>query len=293
MEGQIKQFLSYLEVEQRCSRHTVGAYGRDLRQFNAWCDSDDCSTVTPGEIRAWIGDLADGGMETATLRRKAQSLRAFFHWRQKTAGAPSNPAADIVLPKLRKHLPNFIKEEEMEALLDTSHDTFAQERAHITLAMLYSLGLRQDELLTLTDADVDYPGREVRVTGKRNKQRAVPLPDQLAEEIRHWQEVRDARYPQLERPAALIAGPHGHLSKTALYGVVRDALATVSAGRKSPHTLRHTFATSMINNGANLDAVREMLGHESLATTQIYTHLSFNELLSNYRHSHPRARKDE
>ena len=132
MEDQIKQFLSYLEVEQRCSRHTIAAYGRDLRQFNAWRDSDDCSTVTSGDIRAWIGDLADGGMETATLRRKAQSLRAFFHWRQKRDGAGSSPAADIVLPKLRKHLPNFIKEEDMEALLDTSHDT-SVSYTHLTL----------------------------------------------------------------------------------------------------------------------------------------------------------------
>ncbi len=293
MEKLINDFLSYLKAELRCSPHTVAAYERDLRQFCTWRDSDDCTTVTTGEIRAWIGDLADEGLAATTLRRKAQSLRAFFHWRQKTCGAHSNPATDIILPKKRRHLPNFIKEEEMESLLNTEPDSFADERAHIVLTILYSLGLRQAELLALTDADVDFSGCELRVTGKRDKQRSVPLPDTLAEEIRHWQEVRDKRYPALPNPAPLIAGPHGKLSKPALYALVRDALSTVSSGRKSPHTLRHTFATAMVNNGADLDAVREMLGHESLATTQIYTHLSFNELLSNYRHSHPRAKQEE
>jgi len=292
MENLINKFLSYLEAELRYSPHTVAAYGRDLRQFSMWRDSDDCTTVTTGEIRAWIGDLADEGMAATTLRRKAQSLRAFFHWRQKTCGTHSNPAADIILPKQRHHLPNFIKEDDMETLLDSEPGSFADERSHIVLTLLYSLGLRQAELLTLTDEDVDYSRLELHVTGKRDKQRSVPLPEALAEEIRHWQTLRDRRYPHLRQPTPLIAGPHGRLSKAALYSLVRDALSTVSSGRKSPHTLRHTFATAMVNNGADLDAVREMLGHESLATTQIYTHLSFNELLTNYRHSHPRAKKE-
>lgn len=300
MSALIREFLSYLEAEQRASSNTVEAYGRDLRQFIEWFSSGSLQnedsilkSVSTADVRGWAGSLADSGMTAATLRRKIQSLRAFFRWGMRRGKLTSNPAIDLVLAKKRKHLPNFIKETEMEDLLDRNHDGFAEERIHIALTLLYSLGLRQAELLALTDNDIDFTALEIRVTGKRNKQRVLPIPGSLAEEIARWQDIRDTRYPDLPRPATVISGPHGRLSKSAFYSIIRDALAGVSAGRKSPHTLRHSFATAMVNNGADLDAVREMLGHESLSTTQIYTHLSFNELLADYRHAHPRsAHKD-
>lgn len=319
----IEEFERYLETEVRESGHTVEAYGRDLRQFAEWLSPTAGSgsefSATPGEpdwtlvsqsdIREWIGSLAEEGREPTTLRRKIQSLRAFYRWGRRRGHFLKNPAADLPLVKKRRQLPNFIKETEMETLLasviagrgeesgtdgrtdDTKETEFYTARTHIVLTLLYSLGLRQAELLLLTDGDLTPDRRELRVTGKRNKQRVVPIPDALSAEIKEWQRIRDAHLKDLPSPRPLIAGRSGALSKEMLYRIVRTGLGGVSAGRKSPHTLRHTFATSMLNHGADIDAVREMLGHASLQTTQVYTHVSYKELLRSYRDAHPRATK--
>lgn len=299
----IAEFLDYLQSEARCSALTVEAYGRDIRQFLRFCstepDAFDPANVTHRDIRAWIGSLADQGDEAVTLRRKLQSLRAFYKHRMKTGESGHNPTEDIALPKNKKRLPNFIKEQEIEEMLSYRCDTFESARSHIVTELIYTLGLRRAEVLALTDSDVHVfetgtgvisENCEIRISGKRDKTRILPLPSRLAADIVHWQHVRDERYPDLHPPRPLIAGPHGRICAGTLHNIVRDALATTSSGRKSPHTLRHTFATAMINNGADLDAVRELLGHESLATTQIYTHLSVNELMAGYRHAHPRGK---
>lgn len=308
----ISEFLSYLESEQRASLHTVEAYGRDLNQFSEWIFGNDLHQwdgVSVSDIREWIGNLADTGLSSATLRRKSQSLRAFYRWGHKKGTFSSNPARELPLVKKSRHLPNFIKEREIEDLLSTKDSAnhfvegqtdaqdsqeefnkiFVASRRHIVITLLYSLGLRQAELLNLKDTDFSSDGRELKVLGKRNKQRVIPIPDALFEEVREWQKIRDLRYPELPSPRPLIAGHQGSLSKAMLYRIVRDGLEGLSTGRKSPHTLRHTFATTMLNHGADIDAVREMLGHASLQTTQIYTHVSYKELLANYRTAHPRA----
>ncbi|MDE7180152.1 MAG: tyrosine-type recombinase/integrase [Muribaculaceae bacterium] len=288
----IDSFLSYLESEQRDSPHTIEAYGRDLRQFADRYSSGsslDWTLVSESDIRTWIGELADEGMAAATLRRKAQSLRAFYRWGRNRGLFTHNPAASLPLVKKRKELPTFVKEQDMEKLLSETPEDYRSMRTHIAITILYSLGLRQAELLGLTDADLSSDRRELRVRGKRNKERVVPVPPALASEIEAWQRLRDANAGELPHPRPLIPGRNGPLSKNALYCLVRDGLAGVATSRRSPHTLRHTFATSMLNHGADLDAVREMLGHASLQTTQIYTHLSPRELLANYRGRHPRT----
>lgn len=305
----VEEFLVYLTTEQRSSRHTAEAYERDLRQFSDWlaeCEGKPIKAeeVTTADIREWIGFLAEEGLTATSLRRKTQSLRAFYKWGMRRGIFSKNPAADIILAKKRRKLPNFIKADELEELLsENSHDTtlsidnssfenFKRNRAHVIVELLYSLGLRQAELLLLTDADINLNSAEIKITGKRNKQRVLPLPSKLEQAITNWQRVRDSRYPELPHPKPLIAGPHGVISKYQLYKIVKDTLSETSAGRRSPHTLRHSFATAMINNGAELDSVREMMGHSSLSTTQIYTHLSFKELIDNYRAGHPRAEKE-
>lgn len=295
----IEAFLKYLKVERRYSSLTIEAYGRDLYQFATWLSTSlgnndfIVKDVTTSDIRAWLGTLADNKISATSLRRKTQSLRAFFRWEMQANVIASNPATDIVLAKKPKRLPDYIKETEIEELLKQQSNSFQAHRTHIAITLLYCLGLRQAELLTLTDADINTTLKEIRITGKRNKQRIVPLPSELAIEIKEWQEIRDNKYPDLPHPRPLLAGPHGHITKQSLYNIVKTGLNSVSAQKKSPHTLRHTFATSMVNNGADLDAVREMLGHSSLSTTQIYTHLSFKELQKNYTHSHPRANKSD
>ncbi len=290
----LQRFEEYLRLELNRSRHTVEAYIRDIRQFASWLgctDAFDAGSVTTADIRAWLSSLATS-KSPLTLRRKTQSLRAYFHWLLKQGSISHNPAADITLAKAPKRLPEFIKEQEMEELVeDFNPSDFQSLRAHIIMLILYTTGIRQDELLKLTDADIDFSLREAKVTGKRSKQRIVPLPQQLLKEISAWQQARDNKYPELKPPKPLIAGSKGAISKSALYKIVRNNLAATSSGKKSPHVLRHTFATSMLNNGASLDSVREFLGHASLSTTQIYTHLSFNELKKSYA-AHPRSKPE-
>lgn len=296
MNRLLKDFANYLQLELNRSPHTVEAYLRDIRMFASWIagspEEFDPVTVTTGDIRAWLGE--QGETDTPrTIRRKTQSLRALYQWLMRRNLINSNPAAAIVLAKTSAHLPEFVIESEIEDAIRNYHpESFRECRTHIVLLLFYTLGLRQEELRTLTDDNVDMSLMEIKVTGKRNKQRILPIPEALAAEIRHWQQIRDAHLPDLPTPRPLIAGTSGFISKATLYNIVNKGLTTISAHKKSPHVLRHTFATSMLNHGASLDSVKEFLGHTSLSTTQIYTHLSFAELRDAYNASHPRSRDE-
>lgn len=296
----IEEFKKYLRLEVNRSPHTVDAYLRDINQFAAWLGTNFDTMVRPGsvasnDIRDWLGHIASQGAGPATLRRKVQSLRALFRWAMRAGKINGNPAQDVTLAKLPKHLPDIVKVPELEQLLDFDPgQDYIAARAHLVINMLYSLGLRQAELLALTDADLHTTakGYEIRVTGKGYKQRILPVPDTLVEEIQKVREMRDQRYPEQATPRHIIAGPHGAVSQHIVYDIVHTALSGTSASRRSPHILRHSFATALLANGANLDAVRELLGHASLSTTQIYTHLSPAELLQAYNHAHPRGIND-
>lgn len=284
----IESFGQYCRLELNRSSLTVDAYCRDLRQF---CGQvPDLCGVTSGEIRGWLAEEARQGVKPVSLRRKTQSLRAFYRWLLRQGVVNRNPAAEVTLAKVPKPLPQFAKDSELEELLSQPAATFGQRRSHLAVNMIYSLGLRQAELLGVRDSDITEraDGAEIRISGKRDKQRVLPLPKPLLEEIRAWQQERDLRYPDAPQPKALMGGAHGAISKQTLYVMVKDMLVPVAAAKKSPHTLRHSFATAMVSAGADLDAVREMLGHASLATTQIYTHLSLADLRTNYA-AHPRA----
>lgn len=293
----LTDFERYLRLEMNRSRHTVEAYLRDVSQYCAWTGSTPEAllsdhAVEPNDIRDWIGTLAMQGEKPASLRRKTQSLRAFFRWGMTIGLCHANPAADVVLAKLPRHLPDIAKVSEIEEIIATHPtDTIHDLRVLMALKMLYTLGLRQAELLSVTDSDIRQGagGAEIRITGKGNKERILPLPPQLAEDIRQWQRERDRHYDALPEPKPLLAARHGALSKGTLYTDIHNVLAGTSAARKSPHILRHSCATALLNNGANIDAVRQLLGHASLATTQIYTHLSPRELRQAYNHAHPRA----
>lgn len=292
-------FENYLLLELNRSRHTVEAYLRDVRQFIDWLtdgkESDfDCRSVTTQDIRAWLGTIARTDAPSS-IRRKTQSLRAYFHWLLKNSRIKINPAADVVLAKLPKKLPEYVKDDDIQSILSLlrNQSDFKSQRAYIILLLFYATGLRQEELRQLTDSNIDFSLREIKVTGKRNKQRVVPIAEEMIGEIREWQTIRDQKYPNLESPASLIPGSRGSISKGNLYKLVHDALDGIPAVHKSPHLLRHTFATAMLRNGASLDAVKEFLGHASLSTTQIYTHLSFTELRDAYRSAHPRSKSGE
>lgn len=292
----IDDFLTYLRCELAYSPNTVDAYRRDL---NGWRDDTtsegryafDPASVTLLDLRQWLFSLSKRGASPRTIRRKVQAVRAFYKWMMRCHGLPANPAAELTLPKLEKPLPVFVRPEETEAALDRQVDMtdFEQVRDHLIVDMLYTTGMRCSELTGLKDAGVDLGRGELKVHGKRNKDRLIPFGEELADMIRHYRTLRDST---AGRGELFFVRPDGRpLYRKLVYNVVHRALESSTAVRRSPHVLRHSFATDMLNDGADINAVRRLLGHESLATTQIYTHITYRELQQNYQHAHPRALK--
>lgn len=301
----IDNFLTYLRLELNRSALTVEAYGRDLRQFMGWLTCFNPSRFHPqdislSDIRAWLASLAREGVTPRSLRRKAQSLRAFFKYLLKSGIITNNPTADLTLPKLPKHLPDHIRPEEVEGVLNMEENELEEEndlenlekeiRSHLIIELLYSLGLRRAELISISDPDISDTASEIKITGKRSKQRIVPVPELLMQHIRRWQKLRDSLWQDLESPRPLFVVKGKRITPSQVYTVVKNALSETSARRKSPHALRHSFATAMLNEGADLNSVKEFLGHASLATTQIYTHISFSEMKKAYENAHPRSK---
>lgn len=292
-----------MRCEAGASECTVRAYGSDLCSLCRYLGTDeaglDAPSVTGRDLRAWLGDMGRRGMAPRTLRRRALAARAFFHYLQKRGLVAANPARDIILPRLPRPLPKLVKEEEIEAL--TAPEVFDTEdwralRDALVIDMLYSTGLRRTELLALEDADVRTAEGVLLVRrGKGGKERRVPLAPQLCERIERYRRARDARFagaPDVPGSPLLRGERGGALNNKALSSIVKVELSSTTAQRRTPHTLRHTFATALLRGGAEINSVKQLLGHASLATTQIYTHLSFSELQHNYQLAHPRAKKD-
>ncbi|MDE5976337.1 MAG: tyrosine-type recombinase/integrase [Muribaculaceae bacterium] len=300
----LDDFSSYLLYEQNRSPLTAEAYLRDISQFADYIgmptDNMEPDLVKTTDVRAWLAALARERRSPRTLRRKAQSLRAFFRFLLRHDIIESNPTRDLSLPKLPKPLPDHIRMEEIEKILsreeylltDTPEENPEEEtRNHLIIETLYSLGLRRAELIALSDRDISREAAEIKVTGKRSKQRIVPVPQKLLDDIARWQNLRDSIWPDLPEPKPLIVMKGRRITPSQLYTIVKKELADTNARRKSPHALRHSFATAMLNDGADLNSVKEFLGHSSLSTTQIYTHISFAEMKKAYAAAHPRAKK--
>lgn len=317
-------FINYMRNEVNYSVLTITAYQKDIQEFIDWLTQEKPESfkplsVTTSDIRAWLSSMAAAGLKPITIRRKTQSLRSFYHFLMRISRIDHNPASDIVLAKLPKKLPTFVKETEMEEVLDRfstdsdgkplqsesiavyekGSDDFVsfkefhdKARAHLIINILYSTGIRRAELIGLHDSDIDSFRNEIKVTGKRCKQRVIPVDKSLIEEIRCWQNIRESMKGSETDDPFLFPGRKDRMSTAKLYKIVCDALEGTSSSKKSPHTLRHSFATALLNDGANIDSVKELLGHSSLSTTQIYTHLNFEQLKANYL-AHPRAKTSE
>lgn len=304
----IRQFTDYLSFELYRSPKTVAAYEEDLLAFSRTLPlstdgSAALTAVSINDIRDWTGAMADNGATAATLRRKLQSLRAFYKFLLRRKLIEVSPLAELPLPKLRKKLPVFAKEKDLEQIIADGYADAKSEdpvssidaarcfRNTLIAEIIYTLGLRRAELTDLTDNDIDIHRCEIRVCGKGNKIRILPLPSVLARHIAEWQRLRDIHFPSLTAPRPLAAGPDGPLTPARIYQIVRATLEGVAASRKSPHTLRHTCATSLLNAGADINSIKELLGHASLSATQIYTHVSFEEMKRDWNKAHPRAGK--
>lgn len=299
-------FYDYLRGEAARSAHTVTAYRHDVESLRGFLkgasDAErDPRRITLAELRMWVAELASQGLSTVTIVRKIQSVRAFFHFLVRRHGMVSNPASRLVTPRLPKVLPEYVRQEETMAKIDglgAFSDDFTEARDALMLTMLYSTGMRAAELVGLRDAAVDTSRCELKVLGKRNKERIIPIGPGLCESIESYRSLRDStadtRISPNDRQAAFFVRKNGKpLYRKLVYNVVHQTLSNenVHATRLSPHVLRHSFATDMLNSGAPISSVQQLLGHASLASTQIYTHVTYSELQNNYKLAHPRALK--
>lgn len=295
-----QDFYSYIRCETTMSAHTVSAYGTDLEDLRKFLAnnslSDDPQLIEAGHLRLWVAHLASKGMAPASVARKIQSVRTFYHFLERHRGFTHNPAARLRSPKLPKPLPTFITQAESAAVIDglqPEPDDFVAVRDALIVNMFYSTGMRAAELIGLRDAAVDNNRCELKVLGKRNKERIIPYGRELMQMIERYRTLRNDLCPGAQ---AFFVRPSGKpLYYMLVYRIVHRTLddAAVASPKKSPHVLRHSFATDMLNNGADMRAVQELLGHQSLATTQRYTHLTYRELQQNYKLAHPRAKFKE
>ena len=296
MNATVESYLKYLRFERNLSWRTVDLYRRDLAQWERYVADGgrelDLASVTAGDIREWLMKRSAAGDVPGTLRHKVQALRALYRYLLRRGMVKSNPAAQVDLAKLPRPLPKFVREKTVDAVLDADIDTddFTQVRDRLVMMLFYETGIRLSELIGLQDAAVDTAKRELKVRGKRDKDRIVPFGDELAQWVERYRNLRSTVKPECDNLLVTVKGKP--LYPSLVYHVVHDGLAMAGGtGKLSPHVLRHTFASVMLNSGAQLNSVKELLGHESLAATQVYTHVTLSELQHNYELAHPRALK--
>lgn len=288
-------FLDYLQYERNYSEETIKSYREDLCQFEKFAREEigdsALSEVKAELVREWIVSLMDKGYTSTSINRKLSSLRSFYKFLLRKGEVCVNPLQKITGPKNKKPLPAFLRESEMDKLLDEVDfgEGFKGCRDHMIIEMFYATGMRLSELIGLDDKNVDFSSLLIKVTGKRNKQRLIPFGEELKNAMIEYVNVRNEIV--LTRTGAFFVRESGErLSRSIVENLVKRNLSkVVTLKKRSPHVLRHTFATTMLNHDAELGAIKELLGHESLATTEVYTHTTFEELKKVYNQAHPRA----
>ncbi|MFN0031792.1 MAG: tyrosine-type recombinase/integrase [Flavobacteriales bacterium] len=292
---QLQPFYTYLLTEKRCSAHTLEAYRNDLEQFERFAstvfEASHHKDISQSMVRAWLASLIEHGYAVSSVHRKLSSVRALFRFLLKNNEAIQNPARGIPKPRKPIRLPVFVEESAMKHLYEprAADGKFAELNTTLIIKLLYETGLRQSELLGLRDQDIDADMAQLKVTGKRNKVRLVPIGRPLLHDIVHYQQARMEHFEFFETSSLLITDKGKKITKSFLYKTVRTYLSQVTTvRRRSPHVLRHTFATHMLNNGADLNVIKEILGHSSLAATQVYTHNSIEKLKGVHSRLHPR-----
>ncbi|MBR0333399.1 MAG: tyrosine recombinase XerC [Bacteroidales bacterium] len=300
----VEQFIQYLRYERNYSSHTVLAYRKDLEQFSLFLTDeygvDDLFRADADMIRFWLLRLMEEGLSARSVNRKLSSLKSFWRYLLAKGLAKENPCRKLLSPKVHKSLPSFLKKEEMESLLDDACENediseFVAKRNRLMIEMLLQTGMRRSELMGLALSDVDMSSCLLRVKGKRDKQRLIPFGPMLQSMIQDYLDSRAQWQAQCEDlydfSDCLFVRENGKpLYPQLVYRLVHDKLSQCSSlAKKSPHVLRHSFATTLLNNGAELNAVKELLGHANLSATEVYTHTTFEELKQVYKQAHPRA----
>lgn len=295
---QIEEFLAHLTHQRRLSAHTVAAYRSDLEQFATYCredyDTGRAAEVSREMVKSWLARLVEEGRAPTSIRRKLSALKAFFHFRQRRGQQQDNPTVRIPTPKVGRRLPATVPAGDLRQLFTAFPDPQAQTdyfalQDHLMLAMLYQAGLRRGELIGLRRPDADLDRRQLLVRGKGNKERLVPFGAGLAELLERAGHLRAAAPELADAADSLFITERGkRLYPKYVYNRVRHYLSGVTReDKKSPHVLRHSFATHLTEGGADLNAVKELLGHGSLAATQLYTHTNLERLREVYRKAHP------
>ena len=290
-----ESFFNYLKFEKRSSSHTVVAYKIDLDQFVEFytelIGEFDVNRVDSKIIRNWIVLLMEKGISARSVNRKVTTLKSFFKYLLKEQVIKVNPVVNLTLPKIRKKLPVFVEEKNLNQLLDNGFfsNDFAGIRDKLIITLFYGTGIRLSELLLLKDIDIDKKACLIRVLGKRKKERIIPYPASINELIEQYVNIRNLEVG-CESDRLLVTAEGKPVYEKLIYRVVKNNLAKVTLlEKKSPHVLRHTYATHLLNKGADLNAVKELLGHSNLAATQIYTHTTFERLHDIYKQAHPRG----
>lgn len=294
----LSRFFSYLQYEKRYSVHTLTAYRIDLGQFFEYIkseyDSEDITTVTHFFIRSWIVSLIDAKVTPRSVNRKITALKSFFRFLLKEKVLETNPMVKIQSPKVGKKLPAFIDENKMQSLFNeiVFEEGFAGSRDKVILELFYGTGMRLSELVNLKDSDINFSNQHIKVLGKRNKERIIPISGNLKEVLKKYIAERNEWITSSGATVTLLFVDNrcNKVYPKFVYRLVRKYLGQITTGdKKNPHVLRHTFATHMLNNGADINAVKELLGHSSLAATQVYTHNTIEKLKNIYKQAHPKA----
>ena len=310
----IKRFLDYIAIEKRYSPRTVKEYGDDLR---AWCgylgwtvENFDPKQLDADDVKGWMMQMLESGQSARSVKRRLSAVKSLYRFLLGLGLVRVNITSTVILPKVNKPLPIFFRESEMEAFKEQNKvpsydegmdkgDWLLAMRDYLLVEMLYQTGMRRAELAALEDKDVDVRGRQIRVFGKRRKERMVPMGDQLAKLIEEYLRVKREILLEHEAFGTFLVrkkrnGEWVALGAEGIYNIVRARMGDVSTLKKhSPHVLRHTFATTMLNNGADIRSIQALLGHSSLAATQVYTHASFEQMKKAYKKAHPRERGNE
>ena len=296
LEALIDSFSDYLSFEKRYSAHTIRAYRDDLAAFAAYLGDEfgemGLTEVTPAVVRSWLASLKDAGLSGRSVNRKISSLRQFYIHLLRTGAVAQSPMGAITGPRVNKRLPVFVEQEDMAGLFQEVEfpDSWEGSTDRLALALLYETGIRLSELIGLKEGQVDDGNRTIKVLGKGNKERVIPVSPALLAAVQEYKEKKRAVHAAADVSVLLVGVGGKKLYPKYVYRAVRKYLAQVTTiEKKSPHVLRHTFATHLMNAGAELNSVKELLGHANLAATQIYTHNTIEKLKDIYRRSHPKA----
>lgn len=292
----VEKFLKYLQYERRYSPHTILSYRNDLHQLTAFLDKHFPETsiedANHSILRSWVADLSENGLNAKSINRKIITARSFYKFLTRNGNLPANPASKLRLLKIPKSLPHFVRNAELNSLLD-HHEfsgSFEDQRDKLVLEILYGTGIRENELINLKESDADFLSQQIKVLGKRNKERIVPMTRPLADLMKAYLQKKKEKFDSNGSFYLIVTNKGEKSYPMMIYRIVNKYLKLFTHVEKpSPHVLRHTFATHLLNKGADLNAVKDLLGHQSLASTQVYTHNTLDKLKEIFEQAHPKA----